>query len=483
MAGSLYIFKGESVKKFIIVSALLCATIGLPAHAQSWTDNFKLNAWGKGVISPIAFSGGDSSVSAATTTSGNYPQVGFSVAGTAPGKKIGFLVDAYWDGGMPGVGDNAKVWVQPFGFIKLTAGWFVEDDLRGTIGNTEFASWLLPGGGKSEDAIFTRFQAKLGAHFKVEPLYWLDSPWKGLMIEGAFGSSSAPAGSNNGDIRANRNLIGLDAADVYKGMQIGLGYKISTIGFARVQFIGNNRTQLKPDYTNNGYPRGQNVFDGLSKNSDADVIEAAFRFSRIEGLNVDAGVKIPLEYKTDTQFIEYPALPPNGEKETADLDERTVKRPTGAALGINWTPSFLESFNVVVLFDISFGSRIEETGHHLLKFGANTGAWIMPSYKITENIKAGVDFGMYIHKKDEWQQPIGRPRADILSDKDYTDIGIGVWVELALGGGRIRTGPMIMIPGAERYMWVEGNSLGYEFRPAFTTEPVISLPISFTYNF
>jgi hypothetical protein len=479
----LFTVKGESMKKIIVVTALLCAVIRLPGYAQSWTDNFRLNAWGKGVISPIAVSGEDSSVSAATTTSGNYPQVGFSVEGTAPGKKIGFLVDAYWDGGMPGVGDNAKIWVQPFGFIKLTAGWFIEDDLRGTVGNTEFASWLLPASGKDEDAIFTRFQAKIGAHVKLEPLYWLDSPWKGLMIEGAFGSSVAPAGSNNGDIRANRNLIGLDATDVYKGMQIGFGYKIPQVGFARFQFIGNKRAQLKPDYTNNGYPRGQSVFEGLSKNSDADVIEAAFQFSRIEGLNVDAGVKIPFEYTTDTQFIEYPALPPNGVKETADLDERIVQRPLGVALGVNWTPSFLESLNLVVLFDISFGGTIEETSHHLIKFGANTGLWVMPSYKITEVLKAGVDFGMYIHQKDEWQQPIGRPRLDILSDENYIDIGIGPWVELSLGGGRIRTGPMIMLPGAERYLWVDGNSLGYEFRTAFTTEPVISLPISFTYNF
>jgi hypothetical protein len=471
------------MRKIIIASALLCAVIGTSVHAQSWTDNFKLNAWGKGVISPIALSDGDSSVSAATTTSGNYPQVGFSVAGTAPSKKIGFLVDAYWDGGTPGVGDNAKIWVQPFGFIKLTAGWFIEDDLRGTVGNTEFVSWLLPAGGKDEDAIFTRFQARTGAHFKLEPLYWLDSPWNALLIEGAFGSSVAPRGSNNGDIRANRNLIGLDAADVYKGIQIALGYKLPHVGFTRFQFIGNKRTQLKPDYTNNGYPAGQNTFDGLSKNSDADLIEAAFQFSRINGLNVDAGVKIPLEYKTDTQFVEYPALPPNGAKETADLDERTVQRPFAVALGINWTPSFLDSLNIAVLFDISFGGRIEETGHHLTTFGANTGLWLTPSYKITQNVKAGVDFGMYIHQKDEWQQPIGRPRADILSDKDYTDIGVGVWMELALGGGRIRTGPMVMLPGAERYMWVDGASLGYEFRPAFTTEPVISLPISFTYNF
>jgi hypothetical protein len=381
------------------------------------------------------------------------------------------------------VGDNAKIWFKLFDVFKLTAGWFIEEDLRGTVGVTEFASWLLPNSGKDEDAIFTRFQADLGAHFKLEPLARLDSDWNGLLIEGAFGSNVAATGSTNGDIRANRNIIGLDAADVYKGMQIGLGYKIPQIGFFRMQFIGNNRTKLRPDYTSRGFPNGQIVSDGLKKNGDADVIEAAFQFSLIQGLNLDAGVTIPLEYTTDTGFTEYPALNPNTAVETVDTDERTVQKPYGIALGANWTPSFLNAFNILARFDLSFNGKIEEKDHHLIKFGAGIGVWIMPSYKITQTIKAGIDFGLEIHQKDEWQQPIGRPRAEFIVGSDYTDIGFGPWIEINIGGGRVRTGPMVMLPGSERWIWVSGNSTGMEFRPAFSGDPVISFPISFTYNF
>jgi hypothetical protein len=470
------------MKKYIAALSVFLLT-GISLTAQTWTDNFKLSAWGRGVVTPYAFSGDDSSVSAATTTSGNYPRIGLTVAGTAPGKKIGFLADVNWDGGIPGVGDNANVWVKPFEFFTLTAGWFVADDLRGTIGTTEFASWLLPNGGKDEDGIFTRFQAKFGAHFKLEPLFWLDSDWNGLLIEGAFGSNVSPIGSNNGDIRANRNIVGLSAEDVYKGMQIGVGYKIPDIGFVRFQFIGNNRTQLAPDYTNRAFSKGQIIAEGLSKSGDADVIEGAFRLSYIKGLNVEAGVKIPLEYTTDTSFLEYPALNPNIAVITDDGDERIVQKPYNLCLAVNWTPSFLEKLNVIARFDFSFGGQTEEPGHHLVKFGTTIGAWVLPSYAITSNIKAGVDFGMETHAVDDWQQPIGRPRVERTKGSDFTDIGIGPWIELSLGGGRIRTGPMIMIPGSERWMWVAGNSTGYEFRPAFSGEPVISLPISFTYNF
>jgi hypothetical protein len=473
---------GAFMNKFFTAIAVF-AMVGMSLNAQSWTEHFRLSAWGKGVISPYAFSGEDSSVSAATTTSGNYPQVGFTVAGTAPGETIGFLVNAQWDGGVPGIGDNAKIWVKPFSFLKLTAGWFVEDDLRGAIGTTEFASWLLPNSGKDEDAFFTRFQAALGAHFKLEPLFWLDSAWNGLLIEGAFGSNIAPNGAGTDDGRAPRNIAGLSAEDVYKGMQIGLGYKIPEIGFVRFQFIGNKRNQLVPDYTNRGFANGQLVWDGLSKNSDADVIEGAVSFTRVSGLHAEAGVKIPLAYTTDVAFVEYPALHPNPAVVTVDTDERTVQRPASLALGANWTPSFFSNFNIIARFDFSFGGQIEEAGHHLLKFGNDMGIWLLASYRITERLKAGIDVGMEIKEKDEWQQPIGRPRQERTAGSDYTDFGIGPWVELNLGGGRIRTGPMIIFPGSERYIWISGNSTGYEFRPAFTGEPVVSFPIAFTYNF
>jgi len=470
------------MKKAIGVLAVL-AIASVSLHAQSWLDIFEFSGWGRGVITPYAFSGEDSSVSAITTTSGNKPQIGFTIKGTGRSERIGFYIDANWDGGIPGAGDNAKVWVRPFDFIKLTGGWFMEDDLRGTIPTSEFVSWLLPNSGKDEDAYFTRFQAKAGAHFKLEPLCWLDSPWNGLLIEGAFGSNVSPLGTSTGDERAPRHIIGLKAEDVYKGMQIGIGYKFPEIGFIRFQFIGNRRNQLVPDYTWRSFPRGQLVWDGLTKNTDADVIEGGLSFTRIKGLTVEAGVKIPLEYTTDVSFEEYPALKPNPAVPSADTDERIVQRPYYMAFGANWTPSFFEALNIIARFDYSFDGKIEEKGHHLVKFGSSMSVWILASYKIMGNWKVGVDFGMEIKKEDQWQQPIGRPRLDRTAGSGYTDYGIGPWVELSFGGGRIRTGPVIMIPGSERYAWISGNSTGYEFQQAFSGHPVVSFPISFTYNF
>jgi hypothetical protein len=428
-------------------------------------------------------SGDDSSVSAATYTSGSLPDVCFTVTGTAPSKRIGFKTDLVWGGGVPGVGDNAKVWAQPFQWIKLTAGWFVEDDLRGTLSTSEFASWLLPNGGGAEDDIFSRFQANLGAHVKIEPLAFLNSKWNGLILAMAFGSSVAPTGSNNGDTRAPRNIIGLDAADVYDAAQFAIGYKLPDIGLARVQFIGGNAKALVADYTRNAYPTGQLLSTGLSRNRDADVIEAAFLFSKIQGLKIDVGAKIPLEYTSTAAFTEYAALYPNPAVEVADGEERIVQRAYAVSGAVSWTPTFLESLNILARVDASFGEQIEEAGHHLLKIGNTINAWFMPSYAINGFVKLGLDLAMEIHKDDQWQQPIGRPRLDRTKGSGYTDLGAGLWCELTLGGGRVRTGALLMLPGSERWAWVQGNSTGYEFRQSFSGEPVFSLPISMTYNF
>jgi len=477
--------------KKVLLSAVLLAAICLTIGAASWTDLFKISTWGRVVITPYAFSGDDSSVSASTFTGGIWPTIGVKIDGTSPSGKVGlvfnpvFCIDS--DIGsyvkIPEIGGNAKAWVKPFDCLKLTSGWFSEDDFRGTVGTTEFASWLLPNSGKDEDAIFTRFRAALGAHFKIEPLAYFDAYWNKLMIEGAFGTSLASTGASNGDSRANRNIIDLDAADVYKRMQIGVGYWWTGVGFFRAQFIGNNRSQLRADYQNAGYYDGQYLSYGLSTSGDADVIEAAVKLTCINGLDLDVGAKLPLKYTADTSFTEYPALKPNAAVVTVDGDERIVQKPYCVSAAVNWEPWFFLPFGLTARVDASFGGTIEETGHHKIIFGSDLAVWILPSYRIIDELKVGIDFGMEIKQRDQWQQPIGKEIASKTEGSDYLDIGVGPWVELDVGGGRVRTGAMIMLPGSERWTWVSGNSTGYEFRQTFTGEPVVSFPISVTYSF
>jgi len=480
------------MRKSIIAAAAIAAACAA-AGAQSWTDQFKMSAWGRAVITPLSISEGGSAVSAATGSSGGAPSVGFKVEGTSPSGKIGFKLDLGFefivasDGSVSGdfaPGDNARIWAKPFDFVKLTAGWFVEDDFRGAVGNTEFASWLLPNGGKGEDAIFTRFKAAKGAHVKIEPLFFLDSEWKGLVIEGAFGSSDAPLGGGTGDERANRNLIDLNAAEVFRRMQIGLGYTIPGIGLFRAQFIGNNRKQLQIDYTNSaGADAGQTMAYGLSTSGDADIIEAAFKLTALEGLILEVGGKLPLKYTTDTSFTEYPALYPNDAQVTVDGMERIVQKPYCVSVAANWTPSFFEALNLIARVDAAVGGTVEATAQHKIFFGADLGAWLLPSYKLSEELKVGVDLGMELKQRDQWQQPIGKEVRSYTEGSDFLDLGFGPWIELGLGGGRVRTGAMVMLPGSERWAYVSGNANKYLFRPTFTGDPVVSFPISVTYSF
>jgi hypothetical protein len=444
-------------------AAILAALVVFIVDASA---DITWSAWGRGVVAPLSISGGDSSVSAATTTSGDKPRVGFSALGTAESGNIGFVADMAYDGGSAGVGDNAKVWVKPFPVLKITAGWFNEDDLRGTVGNSEFTSWLLPNGGKDEDNIFNRFQATAGAHFVLKPL-------DGLMIEAAIGS-------NSGASRANRNLFDNSAWDVYKAIQAGIGYKIPDIGFARAQFIGNNRAELKANEIN--VIEGQRLMTGLTHNSDADVIEAAFRYEGISGVIVDCGAKIPLQYRTDAAFQVYPALNPNAPVLNSDGVEMKVQQPYSIALGATYSPAALEAFNILVRFDGSLGGWAEEPGTYRLTYGNTYQLWVNPSYQISDTVKTGIDFGMEIHEKDVWEEPIGTVLSKPTKGSDYVDKGVGAWVELQVGGGTVKTGVLVMLPGSERWAYDSSNST-IPFSVLFSGDPVITIPISFTYSF
>lgn len=488
------------------------------------------SAWGRAVITPVAFMGNHSAVSAATSTWGDVPRIGFSANGTAPSGNIGFNID--FDFGVdiiktlvgngysvpPIIGDNAKAWVRPLGAIlpakfdmlKLTAGFFKEEEFRGKVGASEFASWLVYDGSKDEDNIFQRFDANAGAHFKLEPLKWWDSPWNGLNIQGAFGSNVL--GSLGNSLRATKNLLNnednnfvvtpydednpqydgdrkVKAADVFRAMQVALGYRIPDVGLARIQFIGNNRKVLRWGNSNVSTDEPKELVTGLRTNKDADIIEAAFLYDGLDGLTIDFGVKLPLEYTTEMELTVYEQvigsdgqiyeLPNMGN----DLHkEYMVQQPYSAAVGVSWTPSFSDSLNITSRVDISFGGLKEsESDAVSLKEGFILNVWFMPSYQIIRNFKAGVDAGIYIHGEDSLtinKKPVIKAWTEV---SEYIDFGFGPWFELGVMGGRVRIGVMVMLPGKARYRSTSSNI--YPYVPILTGDPVVSVPISFTYSF
>jgi hypothetical protein len=483
-------------------------------------------SWGRAVITPLAFMGEHSAVSAATSTWGDVPQIGFSANGTAPSGNIGFNLD--FDFGVniannnaPAIiGNNAKTWVKPLGMVlpeqynllKLTAGFFKEEELRGRIGASEFASWLVYSSSPNEDNIFQRFDAIAGAHFKLEPLKWWDSPFNGLGVQGAFGSTSIGAPGNS--LRAILNLLNnedndtiqgippydvdnpeydgdrkVSATDVYKAMQIALSYRIPTVGLARVQFIGNNRDVFRWAEQGGGKINMETkLVTGLQTNKNADIIEAAFLYDGLEGLKVDVGGKIPLPYMTKANFIVYPRVMGTDGKvyqEEANSNhlEYTVQMPYVAALGVSWIPSFLAALSITFRTDFSFGGKIEsdEDGKQVNN-GPIIDVWLMPSFDVTQYIKIGVDIALDIHTADTLIIKGQKPITERTDSQEYIDFGIGPWFELAVGGGRVRTGMVMMIPGTPRYKYNASYSL-LTYSPILTGDPVVSVPVSFTYSF
>lgn len=499
----------------LMLFCMVCVSVGAQVTFSSW---------GRAVITPLAFMGEHSAVAAATSTWGDVPSIGFSANGKALSGNIGFNIDFNFgvnilNNNQPDIiGDNAKAWVKPLGLVlseeynmlKLTAGFFKEEEFRGKIAPSEFGSWLLYGGAKNEDNIFQRFDAIAGAHFKLEPLKWWDSPWNGVNIQGAFGSTAIGAPGNS--LRAILNLLNnednntisetydennpqydgdrkVSAGDVYKAMQIALGYRIPDVGLARFQFIGNNRNVFRWSEQGAGIlDLEKKLVTGLQTNKDADVIEAAFLYDGLKGLQVDLGVKIPLEYTTKTNFIVYQRVMGSDgnvyqEEANANHREYTVQLPYVVALGVSWTPSFLSDLTVAARADLSFGGNIEskEDGKKVTN-GMSMNLWLMPSYTIISNIKVGVDIALDVHSADtlkiNGQNPIAA-RTDVA---EYIDFGIGPWFELNVGGGRVRTGVVVMIPGSARYKYNAGYST-FTYSPILTGDPVVSIPISFTYNF
>jgi len=513
------------IKVSITSLIIFCAVCGI-AGAQV---NF--SSWGRAVITPLAFMGDHSAVSAATSTWGDVPRIGFSANGTAPEGNIGFNID--FDFGIniannaPAIiGDNAKAWVKPLGLVapeqfnmlKLTAGFFKEEELRGRIGASEFASWLVyrqrrywfEWASPDEDYIFQRFDATAGAYFKLEPIKWVDSKWNQLSIHGAFGSTALGSVANN--LRATLNLLNnednntvvdvydensgeydgdrkVNAADVFRAMHIALAYRIPDTGLLRVQFIGNNRNVFRWAEQGGGRVNVERkLMTGISTNKDADILEAAFLFDGLEGLKIDAGMKIPFAYTTKGDFLVYPRLVDSDgkvqkERSNSNNREYTVQLPYVAALGFSLTPSALSELTVSGRVDGTFGGWIvSEEDKIEIQHGPIIDVWLMPSYLITKNIRLGIDVGVDIHLRDSYLVN-GKPVDEALTDvSEFTDFGIGPWCQLDVGGGRAKIGVVMMKPGSPRYKMNSGQAY-YAVSPILTGDLIVSVPISFTYSF
>jgi len=207
---------------------------------------------------------------------------------------------------------GANIWVKPFSsdLLKITAGRFTDAALRGTVGevNGGFEYFSLapfkrnPGSTSprqerelftwDEDQIFSQFEAGLGFMVSSSPVPGLylgasvDAP--GIRFHRYLDAWSPDPATSTPTINEEGPPL---AEDAYTNVHIGAGYQIEGLGHARLQWIGGYLGQNGPPFQSSP-PYTEDSPDAAF--FDPAWIEAAFAFTRIEGLILDIGFKAAL---------------------------------------------------------------------------------------------------------------------------------------------------------------------------------------------
>ena len=475
------------MKKYI--AATIAILITTSAFASDLPLNFDYSFWGRGVFTPLALSGEFSSVSAATATWDNdaFARLGFTMSAYSSVRTIGIVITSFWETGVPTIGEQAHIWVKPLAVLGneslndmliMRIGKWEINDFRGQLGAVEFGSWMVPEGVQDEDTFFSRFASDSGTHIALRPLQFWNSPWNGLTL-------MAGVGSSYGGFRAYMNTYPWKASDVYMSGHYALGYELPNIGLARVQFIGQNREVWIEDYPSQGERGAYRLMQGLQMNRDADVIEAAFTLTSFDNLKVEIGFKKPLLFETEARNYTYfrgvyPFDAPFRTGPSWGDNELEIQYPTTLSVGA----SFINNdFDTMIRVDTSFGGNYKDIGIREITEGTALGILGSVSYEFVQNIQFGLDIGFNykaldtITYADGTTENLGERDTDI-ETTERMDVGFAPWVQLNLGGGRLKAGVAVMLPSSERWRFT-----GTGWSQIFTGEPVISFPISVTYSF
>ncbi|MDR0642100.1 MAG: hypothetical protein LBG07_06545 [Treponema sp.] len=290
------------MKKLTALFTVLLITTGA-AFAQV-PDGLSFGGWGRADFVPVQgiFEDDVDPVFRSGVGSGWGPAyTGINIRFSAADGRIGGGADVGRNTAGPAEGDELNIWAKPFGsdILYIKVGQTRDGRFRGPGTDGSFQPFI-GGPGKDGDAVFNRFEPDFGALFISQPI-------TGLSIFAQFDAGT--------DATALLPLAGSEAKDVFKKIQAGIAYDISGIGLARAQWVGNtmNFTPATPDrfeidpatYTGQGYPTsgtadvpGWKYIKGTTEPTpNAARIEAAFKLTAVEGLNLDIGIKIPIPVK------------------------------------------------------------------------------------------------------------------------------------------------------------------------------------------
>jgi hypothetical protein len=442
---------------------MVCAAVGLLCVSAAFAE-ITFSAGGRAVVDifgirlsdPVATTAGSE-----TTWNTDGPEVIVKINAVHPDQHLGLNLGISAASSSVSVlrASNAKVWIKPVDWFKITLGSFEEDDLRYKIGTTGsgFGNYELyiRGSARDENVLFHRFKSSgFGTHLTLTPI-------ENLYIGAAFGSV--------GNARSFTALSENGAVNVFKNIQVGAGYTIPGIGFARLQYIG-ERPFLNEGIRSGESDRLRNDANGtynfLGREStlgNAAAIQAAFQLTAVRGLNIDIAASVPLllEWEQDDPVVSTP-----GEMVLA------VKSQRPYVAGIGFDVNLLSPFRIYGRVDMETGAYSEwtalEPGHvdyeRKEKEGTNLLVSLLFSCNLGDNWIVGLDANMDIRSGDnrdaipesatmETLQARGGDRDYSLtlqvgeSANNYVDLGFGLWIRKNIAGGDIRAAMTLKLPG------------------------------------
>jgi hypothetical protein len=336
-----------------------------------------------GAVIPDA---GDTEIGAGLGRNGSdHTQLYLNFVGTTESGKAGFRFEWYPRllGGnlnLTGMGDFAGLWVKPADWIRIDAGKFVNNDIRGRLGSGAwFGDYAVPRPGEGE--IFTNFSTNAGIMAALTP-----SAVNGLGVYVAVkninyinntDTSQASTVGRDGTWGVNRGI-----AYVYENTQAAVSYAIPNIGLVRAQYVGAHPAAAAKDETK--------ILPSGIWAITAPQIQAAFAFTGVPNLTVDVGGKYSLpvtDPKTETTSgllgaaQPDPAGPAGKYLDNGVEKKGTFKAPIAVGLGVKYVAGNLTATAIV---DGKFAGSYKEDGTEAIDLGMELRPWVTVNYKLND---------------------------------------------------------------------------------------------------
>jgi len=418
------------VKKILVVIILGCilsvsafAQLNVGAYTQSFWIPYRLTVPEEGDVrhtTAVQTPWGEPDISAGVNFDGwsewGGIHLGVDIANGASNQSAGFFSTK----------GSGWVWVKPFNFFPITENFTIyignpySEFLMGRIGGSNLATYVLNSSYKLHSYrleiqnpqynTFTRFNPYPwgSADNGRQNLYWPRiggaalltwEPIENLFI-GAYvapeqfdlagwgtvgGVSIANLDPANGEQLADDDINQdyYDVAEVYRKIQVGVGYNIPGIGFARTQYVGMRNT-----------------------------IEFAFQLLALGDLVLEVGAKIPFEG-------------------TNKDDQATYKKRKDVQASLAATFRYYD-FRILGRVDTAFGGS-DSTGSRVIINGLNLIAYLVPSYQTTVGT-VGADIGFEFEQKDD----------SVIEDS--MQMGAALWFNRSLGNATFKAAMVARFP-------------------------------------